>query len=147
MLYPLVALERAMTIREVVLCAMSGEITWMLAAEIIGCTPRSVRQWQGRFMRDGYFGLLDRRRGRPGCAGRRSRRHGHERIAIALEPSLGAVHRVMPCPVAGSTMKYCQYAACLTRVHHVQEFLGTFVLTISYSESIGPTPNSHLRLS
>src|SRR5262245_47775985 len=73
--------------------------------------------------------------------------HGHERVAIALVPSCGAVHRVMACPVAGSTMKYCQYAACLTRVHHAKEFLGTFALTISYSESIGPTPNSHLRVS
>src|SRR5262245_1888675 len=65
MLYPPVALERAMTIREVVLRAMSGEITWIQAAEIIGCTPRSLRRWRGRFARDGYFGLLDRRRGRP----------------------------------------------------------------------------------
>src|SRR4030095_9622278 len=65
MLYPPVALERAMTIREVVLRAMSGEISWIQAAEIIGCTPRSVRRWRGRFARDGYFGLLDRRRGRP----------------------------------------------------------------------------------
>src|SRR5262245_63638178 len=65
MLYPPAALERAMTIREVVLRAMSGEITWIQAAEIIGCTPRSVRRWRGRFARDGYFGLLDRRRGRP----------------------------------------------------------------------------------
>jgi transposase len=65
MLYPPVALERAMTIREVVLRAMSGEITWIRAAEIIGCTPRSVRRWRGRFARDGYFGLLDRRRGQP----------------------------------------------------------------------------------
>src|SRR5262245_66150303 len=55
MLYPPVALERAMTIREVVLRAMSGEITWIQAAEIIGCTPRSVRRWRGRFARDGYF--------------------------------------------------------------------------------------------
>jgi transposase len=65
MLYPPVALERAMTIREVVLRAMSGEISWIQAAEIIGCTPRSMRRWRGRFARDGYFGLLDRRRGRP----------------------------------------------------------------------------------
>src|SRR5262245_33541707 len=65
MLYPPAALERAMTIREVVLRAMSGEITWIQAAEIIGCTPRSLRRWRGRFARDGYFGLLDRRRGRP----------------------------------------------------------------------------------
>jgi transposase len=65
MLFPPAALERAMTIREVVLRAMSGELTWIQAAEIIGCTPRSVRRWRGRFERDGYTGLLDRRRGRP----------------------------------------------------------------------------------
>lgn len=50
MLYPPVALERAMTIREVVLRAMSGEITWIQAAEIIGCTPRSMRRWRGRLL-------------------------------------------------------------------------------------------------
>jgi len=65
MLFPPAALERAMTIREVVLRAMSGAISWIQAAEIIGCTPRSVRRWRGRFERDGYTGLLDRRRGRP----------------------------------------------------------------------------------
>ena len=65
MLYPPVALERAMTIREVVLRAMSGEITWIQAADIIGCTPRSVRRWRWRFEHHGYDGLLDRRRGRP----------------------------------------------------------------------------------
>lgn len=65
MLYPPAALERAMTIREVVLRAMSGEISWIQAAEIIGCTPRSLRRWRWRFEHDGYDGLLDRRRGRP----------------------------------------------------------------------------------
>jgi transposase len=65
MLYPPGALERAMTIREVVLRAMSGEISWIQAAEIIGCTPRSLRRWRWRFEHDGYDGLLDRRRGRP----------------------------------------------------------------------------------
>jgi transposase len=65
MLYPPRALERAMTIREVVLRAMSGEISWIQAAEIIGCTPRSLRRWRWRFEHDGYDGLLDRRRGRP----------------------------------------------------------------------------------
>jgi len=65
MLYPPVALERAMTIREVVLRAMSGEISWIQAAEIIGCTPRSLRRWRWRFEHHGYDGLLDRRRGRP----------------------------------------------------------------------------------
>jgi transposase len=65
MLYPPVALERAMTIREVVLRAMSGEISWIQAAEIIGCTPRTVRRWRWRYEHIGYDGLLDRRRGRP----------------------------------------------------------------------------------
>lgn len=65
MLYPPAALERAMTIREVVLRAMSGEISWIQAAEIIGCTPRSLRRWRWRFEHHGYDGLLDRRRGRP----------------------------------------------------------------------------------
>src|SRR5690348_1994599 len=65
MLYPPAALERAMTIREVVLRAMSGEITWVQAAEIIGCTPRTVRRWRWRYEHVGYDGLLDRRRGRP----------------------------------------------------------------------------------
>ena len=45
--YPPAALERAMTIREVMLRAMSGAINWMQAAEIIGCTDRTVRRWRG----------------------------------------------------------------------------------------------------
>src|SRR5207253_6984730 len=54
-----------MTIREVVLRAISGEISWIQAAEIIGCAPRTVRRWRGRYEHIGYDGLLDRRRGRP----------------------------------------------------------------------------------
>ena len=65
MLYPPAALERAMTIREVMLRAMSGAINWMQAAEIIGCTDRTVRRWRARYEAQGYDGLLDRRRGRP----------------------------------------------------------------------------------
>jgi hypothetical protein len=44
MLVPPAALERAVTIREVVLRAMSGAISWMQAAEIIGCTERTCRR-------------------------------------------------------------------------------------------------------
>lgn len=65
MLFPRVAVERAMTIREVVLRAMSGAISWIQAAEIIGCSPRSVRRWRARYERRGYDGLLDHRYGRP----------------------------------------------------------------------------------
>jgi transposase len=65
MLFPRVAVERAMTIREVVLRAMSGAISWIQAADIIGCTPRSLRRWRARFEHRGYDGLLDHRYGRP----------------------------------------------------------------------------------
>jgi transposase len=65
MLYPREALERAMKIQEVILRELSGEITWVQAAEILGCNPRSLRRWLRRYERWGYDGLLDRRRGRP----------------------------------------------------------------------------------
>jgi hypothetical protein len=57
MLFPPAALERAMTIREVVLRAMSGAISGTQAAEIIECGDRTVRRC--RFEHDGYEGLLD----------------------------------------------------------------------------------------
>lgn len=65
MLFPPLALERAMKVREVVLRAMSGEYTWLQAAEILGMSPRTVRRWRLRMERHGYAGLIDMRRGVP----------------------------------------------------------------------------------
>src|SRR5215207_3430258 len=65
MLYPPAAAERAMTVREVIVRAVGGELTWIQAAEIIGCTPRSIRRLRRRYEQRGYDGLLDHRRGRP----------------------------------------------------------------------------------
>jgi transposase len=65
MLYPPEAVERAMTIQQVMLRAMSGEISWIQAAEILGFQTRTIRRWRARFERHGYDGLLDRRRGQP----------------------------------------------------------------------------------
>ena len=64
-LYPPRALERAMKIKEVITRAMSGQITWLQAAEIIGITDRSMRRWRKRLSRGGYEDLLDRRTRRP----------------------------------------------------------------------------------
>ena len=47
-LYPARALERAMKIKEVITRAMSGQINWMQAAEIIGISDRSMRRWRKR---------------------------------------------------------------------------------------------------
>jgi transposase len=63
--YRLTAVRRAMKIQEVILRAMSGELTWIRAAEVIGITARSMRRWKQRYEREGYDGLLDRRCGLP----------------------------------------------------------------------------------
>src|SRR6478736_700320 len=68
-LYPVRALERAMKIKEVITRAMSGQINWLEAAEIIGISDRSMRRWRKRLGTGGYEDLLDRRMKRP--SGRR----------------------------------------------------------------------------
>lgn len=64
-LYPVRALERAMKIKEVITRAMSGQINWLEAAEIIGITDRSMRRWRKRLDKGGYEELLDRRTRQP----------------------------------------------------------------------------------
>jgi transposase len=59
------ALERAMKLVEIITRAMSGQITWIQAAEIAGITARSLRRWKARWQRHGYDGLFDRRTQRP----------------------------------------------------------------------------------
>ena len=59
------AVRRAMKIQEVILRAMSGEISWIRAAQIIGVSDRTMRRWKVRYEEYGYDGLFDRRRQRP----------------------------------------------------------------------------------
>lgn len=59
------AWERAMTIRDVILKAVSGELHWFRAAEILGWSPRTLRRWRERYEAHGYRGLLDKRLHRP----------------------------------------------------------------------------------
>jgi transposase len=65
MSYPRAAWERAMQVQEVILRALSGEIHWFRAAEILGMHPRSVRRWRERYEQFGYHGLIDKRYQRP----------------------------------------------------------------------------------
>jgi transposase len=62
---PPAAVERAMQVREVIARAMSGEITWLQAADICRMSPRSMRRWKARYEARGYDGLWDRRRRSP----------------------------------------------------------------------------------
>jgi hypothetical protein len=43
--YTQAAVERAMTVQEVILRAMAKKITWWQAAEIIGISDRQMRRW------------------------------------------------------------------------------------------------------
>jgi transposase len=63
--YTATAWEKAMEVQAVILKALSGEIHWFRAAEILGMHPRSVRRWRERYEQHGYHGLVDRRHQRP----------------------------------------------------------------------------------
>lgn len=64
-MYPARAMERAMKVKEVITRAMSGQINWMQAAEILGMSDRGLRRWRQRWEEHGYDGLFDRRMQRP----------------------------------------------------------------------------------
>ena len=63
--YPKAALERAMKVEEVILRAISGQILWLEAAEILGISDRQMRRWKKRYEIYGYDGLYDRRKKMP----------------------------------------------------------------------------------
>jgi len=65
MVFAAAAVERAMKIQQVLMRALSGAITWLQAADILGLEPRSVRRWRARFEAGGAVALYDRRRLRP----------------------------------------------------------------------------------
>lgn len=60
--YSPAAWERAMRMQDVILRAMSGEMSWVAAADILQMTPRNLRRWRERYERWGYNGLVDQRR-------------------------------------------------------------------------------------
>src|SRR5437867_4420276 len=57
--------ERAMTIQEVILRAIAGQLTWLQAADILGRSPRSIRRLRWTLEHEGYEGLFDRRQQTP----------------------------------------------------------------------------------
>ena len=61
MVYAGTAVERAMKVQEVILRALSGECTWIQAADILGIDPRSLRRWRRRYESGETLALFDRR--------------------------------------------------------------------------------------
>jgi hypothetical protein len=60
--YSPAAWEQGMRMQDVILRAVSGELHWFQAAEILQMTPRNLRRWRERYERWGYNGLVDKRR-------------------------------------------------------------------------------------
>lgn len=54
-----------MRIQEVVTRAITGQIKWFQAAEILGVSCRTIRRWKTHFERSGYDAFIDRRRQHP----------------------------------------------------------------------------------
>jgi transposase len=50
-----------MKVQEVLMRAVNRELSWIQAADILGCTPRSLRRWKQRYQRCGVEGLVDGR--------------------------------------------------------------------------------------
>lgn len=65
MAYAAGAVERAMKVQEVLLRAVTGQLSWIQAAEILGCSARTIRRYRLRLQQRGYDGLFDRRRQTP----------------------------------------------------------------------------------
>ena len=55
MTYAAAAVERAMKLQEVIFRVLSGALTWLQAADILGIHPRSLRRWRARYERDGCW--------------------------------------------------------------------------------------------
>ena len=63
--YPESEWERAMRVQEVMMRALSGEIHWFQAADILGVDVRTMRRWREQFEQRGCHALFDRRKQMP----------------------------------------------------------------------------------
>ena len=63
--YSVDAMERAMKVQEVIMRALSGQLTWLQAADILGRSPRSIRRLRWKVERYGLDDLIDHRRRTP----------------------------------------------------------------------------------
>ena len=61
MQYSMTATVKAMKIQEVILKAVSKQILWTEAADIIGVSYRTMKRWKVRYEIHGYDGIFDRR--------------------------------------------------------------------------------------
>ncbi len=59
--YPESEWERAMRVQEVMMRALSGELYWFQAADVLGVDVRTMRRWREKFERNDCHALFARR--------------------------------------------------------------------------------------
>jgi hypothetical protein len=59
------AVKRAMKVQEIMLRAISGQILWIQAADILGISGRQMRRIKRRYESYGYDDLFDHRKRTP----------------------------------------------------------------------------------
>lgn len=62
--YSEVAMERAMTIQEVILRGYAGKLSWIEAAEILGWSARHLRRVRAGYEKYGFHAMFDGRKGK-----------------------------------------------------------------------------------
>jgi transposase len=125
--YPEAAWERAMTVQEVLLKAISGELHWFRAAEMLGWSPRTLRRWRERYEAFGYSGLIDKRLLRPSVR-RVSPRHVEQVLRLYREQYAGfnvrhfhqIARREHGVTVSYSFVKQALQAAGLVKKHRAR---------------------------
>lgn len=65
MQYSMTATVKAMKTQEVILKAISKQILWIEAADILGVSSRTMKRWKARYEKGGYDELFDQRMKRP----------------------------------------------------------------------------------
>jgi hypothetical protein len=121
MAYPPSAVERAMKVQEVILRALSGQLTWLQAADILGRSPRSIRRLRWKLEHEGYDGLFDRRRQTP----------SPKRAPLAEVQRLLALYRER---YAGFNVRHFH-----ARQHHGVRFCYAFVKKALQTAGLVPT--------
>jgi hypothetical protein len=115
MSYPDAAWERAMTVQAVILKALSGEIHWFRAADILGFSPRTLRRWRERYQKYGYVGLVDKRRHSPSVR----REHGVTVSYSFLKQALQTAGLVKKHRVRGRHRRRREPRACFGELLHL----------------------------
>lgn len=93
------AQERMMKVQEVLMRAVNRELSWIQAADILGCSPRSLRRWKLRFKQSGVSGLVDRRT------------HGHRSARRVTQQQLEPLLRLYRERYAGFNVRhFCSIA-------------------------------------